>query len=98
MRYHGGGLLGVLESGDFLGSTLAAGDSNNDGNDDLVIGSAGEDVNRAVDAGALNIINGSGSGLNSNSQKQLFHSGGGLTGALESGDYVGGTDPDNIFW
>jgi hypothetical protein len=66
------------EVADFFGSTLAAGDFNNDGRDDLAIGVAGlfggEDVGSIVDAGAVNVIYGSSSGLSATSvPDQLWH-------------------------
>jgi FG-GAP repeat len=52
------------EAGDAFGSSLAAGDFNNDGFTDLAVGIPGEDV-AATDEGALAIIYGSGGGLTS---------------------------------
>ena len=42
--------------------TLAAGDFNNDGRDDLAIGSPGEDIGNLADAGAVSVIYGTGPG------------------------------------
>jgi hypothetical protein len=49
--------------GDEFGSSLAAGDFNNDGFDDLAIGASGEDIGSLVNAGAVNVLYGSSSGL-----------------------------------
>ena len=58
---------GVLEDkpefADSLGNSLAAGDFNGDGYDDLAIGVPFEDVGSVKDAGALNVLYGSASGL-----------------------------------
>ena len=60
------------EAGDFFGAALAAGDFNADGRDDLAIGAPFEDVlvqrtatsfENVVDAGAVNVIYGSATGL-----------------------------------
>lgn len=47
----------------FFGSALAAGDLNNDGRDELVVGAPGADFPSAIDAGAVNIFNGQETGL-----------------------------------
>lgn len=93
-----GGLGGSLEANDYVGSALFSGNINNDGFMDLIIGAAGEDVSARADAGGLNLIRGSGSGLNSSAQTQLYQSPGWLMGNVEAGDYLGGSDPENIFW
>ena len=64
---------GAKESGDQFGFSLAAGDFNNDGEDDLAIGAPGEDVTIGgksfADAGAVIVLNGSGaSGLTANGE------------------------------
>ncbi|NEO70201.1 FG-GAP-like repeat-containing protein [Moorena sp. SIO3H5] len=51
------------EAFDRFGTTLAVGDFNNDGYDDLAVGSPNEDINSITDAGAVNIIYGSVFGL-----------------------------------
>ncbi|MEP6922375.1 MAG: FG-GAP repeat protein [bacterium] len=57
------GINGTPESMDSFGSSLAAGDFNGDGKDDLAVGVPKEDVGSLVDAGAVNIIYGSGNRL-----------------------------------
>ncbi len=54
---------GVTEVGDLFGFSIATGDVNNDGNDDLVVGSPLEDIGAANDAGAAHFIPGSTTGL-----------------------------------
>jgi hypothetical protein len=48
---------------DYFGSSLASGDFNSDGFDDLAIGVPGDDVNSMNDAGSLNVLYGSVSSL-----------------------------------
>jgi hypothetical protein len=57
------GLAGLIEANDRLGSALAAGDLDGDGYDDLAIGVPYEDVGDVVDAGGVNLLYGSASGL-----------------------------------
>jgi hypothetical protein len=57
------GVAGVAEPGDGFGGQLAAGDLNGDGRADLAIAVASEDVGSAKDAGAVNVLYGSASGL-----------------------------------
>jgi hypothetical protein len=65
----------------------AVGDFNNDGFKDLAIGSPGEDVGSTVDAGVLNVLSGSASGLTSTGAKLFNQSQAG--GATEVGDRFG---------
>jgi len=51
------------EMDDKFGSSLTSGDFNGDGIDDLAIGVPGEDIGTTTDAGAVNVIYGSGAGL-----------------------------------
>lgn len=56
-------VAGSRESGDGFGTSLAAGDFNNDGRDDLAVGIPGKTVNGQIAAGAVEIFSGSRSGL-----------------------------------
>ncbi len=57
------GELGPSESGDRFGFALAAGDFDDDGFQDLVVGSPFEDIGGNADAGRIVVIPGSGAGL-----------------------------------
>src|SRR5688572_5539795 len=66
------GVFDNNEAYDGFGSSLATGDFNGDGYDDLAIGVPGEDLGLVVDAGAVNILYGSASGLSS-AGSQIWH-------------------------
>ena len=57
------GVPGVAEVGDVFGATLAAGDFDNDGADDLAVGASGEDLGGVEHGGAVNVLFGAGGGL-----------------------------------
>jgi hypothetical protein len=52
------GVAGVAEADDRFGWSVAAGDFNGDGADDLSIGVLGEDVDGIINAGAVNVLYG----------------------------------------
>jgi hypothetical protein len=60
-------------------------DFNNDGADDLAVGVRGEDVAGAADAGAVNVLYGSGAGLTGTGSQQFTQVG----SAAETGDRFG---------
>ena len=77
------------EAGDVFKDSLACGDFDGDGFDDLAIGVPGEDIGAVVDAGAVNVLYGSGSRLTA-SGDQLWHQGvAGVVGGAEAGDLFG---------
>jgi hypothetical protein len=57
------GIAGGAEAYDLFGASIAVGDFNRDGYDDLAIGVPGEDIASSGDAGAVNVIYGSAFGL-----------------------------------
>lgn len=83
------GIQGVAEADDLLGGTLAVGDFNGDGKDDLAIGATGEDVGSKVNAGSVNVVYGSNSGLTA-ANNQIWHQdSAGVEGVAETGDLFG---------
>ncbi len=83
------GILSYVHSGDGFGSALAAGDFNGDGDDDLAIGVPYEDVSGFSNAGAVNVLYGSGNGL-TNLGNQFWHQNSdGILGDAEESDHFG---------
>ncbi|MCO7187862.1 MULTISPECIES: hypothetical protein [unclassified Pseudoalteromonas] len=83
------GVPGSAEKDDKFGYSVAHGDFNNDGYDDLAVGSPTEDLNGKDNAGKVDIIFGSRSGL-SYSNIKSFHQGlATITGSLETDDHYG---------
>jgi hypothetical protein len=79
--------------------SIALGDFDGDGHDDLAIGVPGEDVGLVKDAGGVNVIYGGG-GLDTSrggSLTQHTSSAGQLSGKVEAGDYLGGGNPATLF-
>ena len=94
------GIDGVGEPGDYFGLTLASGDFNDDGYEDLAIGAPGETLYDLKNTGAINVLYGSASGLSTEhhasfNQHKLRHEGvrpeedDFFGGALASGDFDG---------
>jgi hypothetical protein len=91
------GIDGASEEADHFGWSLAVGDFNNDQYDDLAIGVLDEDLGSTVDAGAVNVIYGSSTGLSAGGAgdgtgraDQLLHQNSpGVEGAGEQDDNFG---------
>ena len=89
---------GTNEPGDRFGRTLAIGDIDGDGANDLVVGAPGEESRGEADAGMVGIIYGQPGGPSATSRTQ--RPGQALLGAEEAGDSfgaslcVGDTDGD----
>jgi len=83
------GLLGVAEAGDWFGSAVATGDFDNDGYDDLAVGIYFEDIGAIVNAGAVQILYGSASGLSANGNQLWFQDSPGIGDQAEEGDGLG---------
>jgi len=80
---------GVVEPGDRVGASLATGDLNNDGRDDLIIGAPGEAIGAEADAGLILVIEGSAGGLDFATADNWELDDGGLTGTSMAGDALG---------
>jgi hypothetical protein len=76
-----GGAAGTAEDGDQFGSSLAAGDFDNDGFADLAVGVPFEDIGAAFDAGAVNVLYGSAAGLTGSGSQAFWQ---GKSGVLDS--------------
>ena len=76
---------GAVETEDFFGDTLAAGDFDHDGFADLAAGARFEDVGSAIDAGAVSVLYGSSTGLTRAGGRLFLQVG----GAAELQDFFG---------
>jgi hypothetical protein len=77
------------EPGDDFGFALASGDFNNDGFADLAVGVGGEDVGLIRDAGAVNVLYGSASGLTGTGSQIFTQDTSGVGSSAEPGDFFG---------
>jgi hypothetical protein len=85
----GAGLPGEPERGDGFGQSLACGDFDGDGFQDLVIGVPKEDRAGAQNAGVVVVVPGSQSGLVADEAQSWSQGSGGVPGAPEPGDRFG---------
>jgi hypothetical protein len=87
------GVLDAAEEGDEtrerFGYTLAAGDFNGDGRDDLAVGVPFESIGEVIDAGAVNVLYGSSSGLTGDGDDFWHQDVSGIESAAEGGDFFG---------
>jgi hypothetical protein len=87
-------IAGMVEAGDAFGRALAIGDFNDDGYGDLAVGVPGEDVEDKKDAGAVNILYGSVTGLTAERNRIFWQGSTDVTGyrtpgTLEADDHFG---------
>jgi|CXWL01.1.fsa_nt_gi hypothetical protein len=88
-RQGAGGLPDAAETDDRFGETLTAGDFDGDGDDDLAVGVAAENLGATADAGVVHVIKGSPGGLTFTGN-QLWNEDSILLGELaEAGDQFG---------
>jgi disulfide bond formation protein DsbB len=84
------GIMDAAEVGDLLGFDLDTGDFNGDGFADLAAGAPfGEDVGSFVDAGSVNVIYGSASGLAAAGNQFWTQDSPGIRDSAEEGDFLG---------
>ena len=83
------GIADNPEKNDGFGQSVAVGDFDGDGHDDLAIGAVGENISGAAGAGAVSVIYGSSSGLTS-AGDQFWHQGStGIADDVELDDAFG---------
>ncbi|HEX8123184.1 MAG TPA: PQQ-dependent sugar dehydrogenase [Solirubrobacteraceae bacterium] len=80
---------GLTEGGDRFGASLAGADFDTDGRTDLAMGAPGQDLDGSVDAGIINLMYGTSSGLAGNTRAAQF-SQSQTSGLTEAGDAFGG--------
>ncbi|MFJ9638664.1 VCBS repeat-containing protein [Streptomyces sp. NPDC101178] len=85
------GVSGAAEPGDGFGFAVAIWDADGDGCSDIAVGVPYEDLGTARDAGGVQVVYGSGTGLGNGRAVKEYHQGSGspLGGAPETGDWVG---------
>jgi len=84
------GIQGVAETGDKFGEFLATGDFNCDGRSDLAVGAPQEAIGTVVEAGAVNIIYGSASGLSATTNQIWDQDSPNINDFAEANDNFGG--------
>lgn len=85
----GGAYPGAPQAEAELGSSLAAGDFDDDGYDDLAIGIRGQIVNGQENAGAVMVVYGAVAGINGNGAEIFDRESDGLTFSPRENDYYG---------
>ncbi len=83
------GVAGSSEGGDQFGRSLATGDIDGSGRDDLVIGIPGEDVGRALGTGAIHTFLGTNNGLTVSRDRIWHQDAAGVIGSSEGDDQFG---------
>jgi hypothetical protein len=83
------GLGGAPETGDGFGTILSSGDFDGDGYDDLAVGVPWEAVGAVEDAGAVNVLYGTSTGLLATGSQFLHQNTSGVPGGAETSDRFG---------
>jgi len=84
-----GSVLGGHDGSEQFGSAFAAGDFDNDGNDDLAIGAPGEPLGSGANAGWINVLYGAAFGLTDVGNQAFSQGFGGLLGSEGAGHRFG---------
>jgi hypothetical protein len=85
------GVPGTAEPGDGFGDALAVGDFDGDGFADLAVGVTFEDLGTIIDAGAVNVLYGTASGLSGTGSQLFTQDSPGVGSSAEREDDFGGT-------
>ncbi|NND04727.1 MAG: hypothetical protein HKN91_18300, partial [Acidimicrobiia bacterium] len=83
------GIVGVAGAGDRFGTSLAVGDFDNDGYDDLAIGAPGDVIGSANGAGQIHIIYGSSQGLTASGNDRFHQDSSGILEVAGTNDRFG---------
>lgn len=83
------GVAGAAEQGDIFGFPLVTGDFNSDGAADLAIGISGEDIGNVGEAGAVQVLYGTATGLMADDNDLWHQDLGGIEGAAGAGHFFG---------
>ena len=83
------GIADQMDGGGGFGSSLSAGDFNGDGIDDIAVGSPTESIGSVEEAGALNVLFGSSSGLSSEGNQFWHQDSPGVDNPAEQTDFFG---------
>ncbi|MEU0004157.1 FG-GAP-like repeat-containing protein [Streptomyces sp. NPDC006314] len=83
------GAPGAAETDDMFGSSISTGDINGDGYADVAVGTPGEDLGSAGEAGAVTVLFGSASGLTTKGAKTWTQDTEGVPGGSEAWDRFG---------
>jgi hypothetical protein len=83
------GIIGIAQDAEHFGAAIAVGDFDGDGYSDVAVGVPGEDGEGLTDAGAVNVIYGSSSGLTHIGDQYWTSDSSGVKGFAEVGDGFG---------